>query len=279
MLLDAAVSTSVVGTTNGLDNTDALLNIQHDMSTYFGPEVSLPGVTSSGEVAVMSLPWGVTVDLAGVTDDEVTLFFQLLAFGVVDSFVVIDDVQFINADEPDIVTTPTSGLVTTEDGGVAQFEVVLTAPPSFDVTVPIASTNELQGVTNVNELRFTPQNWDRPQTVVVTGRNDDVVDGDVAYTIETGPAQSDDPAYSDLDADDVSATNLDNDHFVPGILVNPTDGLITSESGSTATFDVVLTAPPTSEVTVRLFSTDLTEGTIEPNEVTFDHKIGIFRNR
>ena len=49
------------------------------------------------------------------------------------------------------------------------------------------------------------------QTVTVTGVDDTIVDGDVAYTIITAPALSTDPNYNGFDAPDVSVTNLDND--------------------------------------------------------------------
>ena len=54
-----------------------------------------------------------------------------------------------------------------------------------------------------------------PQTVTVTGVDDSVDDGNIAYTIVTAPAISTDPNYSGLDAADVSVTNTRQRH-VPG---------------------------------------------------------------
>jgi hypothetical protein len=50
-----------------------------------------------------------------------------------------------------------------------------------------------------------------PQTVTVTGVNDAIYDGNIAYTIITGAAASADPHYQGMNAADVSATNNDND--------------------------------------------------------------------
>ena len=50
-----------------------------------------------------------------------------------------------------------------------------------------------------------------PQTVTVTGVDDAVDDGDVAYTIVTAAAASADPAYNGLNAADVAVTNTDDD--------------------------------------------------------------------
>lgn len=54
-----------------------------------------------------------------------------------------------------------------------------------------------------------------------------------------------------------------------GITVAPTSGLVTSESGGTATFAIVLQAQPTADVTIALSSSDPSEGTVSPSSVTF----------
>ena len=45
----------------------------------------------------------------------------------------------------------------------------------------------------------------------MTGVDDALVDGDIAYTIVAAPAVSGDPDYGGLDAADVSVTNLDDE--------------------------------------------------------------------
>src|SRR5690606_8741156 len=104
-------------------------------------------------------------------------------------------------------------------------------------------------------------------TVTVTGQNDDIDDGDIAYTIVTAPATSTDANYSGLNPADVSVTNTDND--TAGITVTPTSGLVTSEAGATATFTVVLNTQPTANVTIGVSSSDTTEGTVSPAALTF----------
>src|SRR5258706_167544 len=103
--------------------------------------------------------------------------------------------------------------------------------------------------------------------VTVTGVDDAVADGAIAYTIVTAPAMSSDSSYSGRDAADVSVTNTDDD--VAGIVVSPTSGLVTTERVGTATFTVALTSLPTSNVTVGLSSSDLTEGTVAPASSPF----------
>ncbi len=178
------------------------------------------------------------------------------------------DVAMINEDnDPAILVAPSSGLVTTESGGTATFTVVLNTQPTADVTIPLSSSNTAEGTVAPASVTFTPGNWNVPQTVTVTGVDDFLVDGDVAYSIVTGAAISADLAYSGLDAADVALINEDNDAV--GIAVTPTAGLITTESGGTATFTMVLNSQPTANVTIPLSSSNTAEGTVSSASVTF----------
>ncbi|MBW4532174.1 MAG: VCBS repeat-containing protein [Aphanothece saxicola GSE-SYN-MK-01-06B] len=166
-----------------------------------------------------------------------------------------------------ITVTPTSGLVTSESGGSATFSVVLDSQPAGNVTVGISSSDTTEGTPNVSSLTFTPANWNVAQTVVVTGVDDSVIDGTVPYSIITAPATSSDPNYNGLNAADVSLTNTDND--TAGVTVSPTGGLITTEAGGTAGFNVRLTSQPTANVSISLSSSDTTEGTVSTTSLTF----------
>jgi hypothetical protein len=124
-----------------------------------------------------------------------------------------DDVTGSNADNDvaGITVTPTGGLATTEAGDTTSFTVQLTSEPTADVVIPVSSNTPSEGVASVDSLTFTAADWNVPQTVTLTGTDDSVVDGDVPYTIVLGPAQSADPNYDAMDADDVFANNADND--------------------------------------------------------------------
>ena len=117
--------------------------------------------------------------------------------------------SIFNDDTAGITVSPTSGLSTTEDGGTASFTVVLNTKPSGNVTIPISSSDTTEGRVSVSSLTFTSKNWNTPRTVTVTGLADTDQDGDVAYTIITGPAASGDQFYGGLNASDVSVINRD----------------------------------------------------------------------
>lgn len=110
-----------------------------------------------------------------------------------------------------IMVNPTSGLVTTEAGDTDTFIVVLNTQPSADVTIGLTSSNTSAGTVSPDNITFTDSNWGTPQTVTVTGVDDEEADGDVGYTIIVGPAVSDDPAYDDIELISIPVTNQDND--------------------------------------------------------------------
>ena len=144
---------------------------------------------------------------------------------------------------------------------------MLTSQPTADVTIALSSSDATEGAVAPASLTFTSANWNTAQTVTVTGANDDLDDGDVAYTIVTAAATSADAIYNGINAADVAVTNTDND--AAGITVTPTSGLTTTEALGTATFTVVLTSQPTADVTIGLSPSDPTEGTVSSPSLTF----------
>ncbi len=155
---------------------------------------------------------------------------------------------------------------TTENGGAATFSVVLNSAPSASVTMALYSDNTTEGVVSSSLLTFDSGNWNIAQTVTLTGMDDDVDDGDVAYTVVVGSTSSADPNYDDINPGDVAVINIDND--VAGVTVTPTSGLVTNETGSMATFTIVLDSQPTADVAINLASSDTSEGVVTPAVVT-----------
>lgn len=156
------------------------------------------------------------------------------------------------ADFPWITVSPTSGLVTGENGQSANFAVVLATQPTADVTVPLASNDATEGTINATSLTFTTANWNVAQTVTITGVNDGVADGDVPYTIVTGAAVSLDPNFSGLNTIDVSVTNRGE----PSLSINDVT-IAEGDTGTTqALFTVNLSWVPAATFTVDYATTD-----------------------
>jgi large repetitive protein len=160
-------------------------------------------------------------------------------------------------------------LVTDEYGSTATFTVALTSEPKDDVSIQLASSNTNEGTVFPVSLTFTKLNYRAPQTVTVTGVNDDVVivDGNQPFSINVGAATSTDPSFNGKFAGQVQVTNRDDD--TAGVIVSPTSGLTTSEAGKTATFTVRLQSKPSDVVTVALSSDKPSEGRPNVSSVTF----------
>ncbi|MCP4109449.1 MAG: calcium-binding protein, partial [Desulfobacteraceae bacterium] len=162
---------------------------------------------------------------------------------------------------------PTGGLTTTEDGGTATFTVNLTTQPVGNVTIGVSSSDTTEGTVSPSELTFTSANYSTPQTVTVTGFDDNIIDGDRPYTVVLEVAASTDPDYNLLDPPDVSVTSTDTD--TAGFSITPATGLTTEEDGTQATFTVRLVSRPTADVTISISSSDTSEGTVLPTTLTF----------
>lgn len=181
---------------------------------------------------------------------------------------VIDFLNPATAPAPGIVVgTPTPNATTTEAGGAVSFTVALATQPTENVTIPVSSSDTTEGAVSVSSLVFTSANWNVPQSVTVTGVNDNIDDGNVAYAIVLGAASSADSGYNGLNPSDVALTNLDDD--TAGITRGNPSGTSTTETGGSVTFTVRLNSEPTADVTIGISSSDTTEGTVSTSSLVF----------
>jgi hypothetical protein len=153
---------------------------------------------------------------------------------------------------------------TSEAGQTATFSVRLGSQPSANVSVAVASDDSGEGTAGPATLSFTSANWNTPQTVTVTGADDDGIDGDQAYGVDL-LASSGDASYDALTGR-VSVVNDDDD---TAQLVTTAAVGHTSEAGGTTSFTVRLSSQPAGNVTVAVASSDSGEGTLGPATLTF----------
>jgi hypothetical protein len=175
---------------------------------------------------------------------------------------------YIPAATPGVTVSPTNTLVTSEFGLTATFNVQLDLAPTNDVVINLSSSNPSEGIISTSSLTFNSTNWNIPQPVTITGQDDAVADGPVAYSIVLAPISSADLRYNGLDPDDVSVINVDDETY--GITVTPTSGLITTEAGGTAQFSVFLNRAPSADVTIGLSSDTVTEGLPDVSSLIFN---------
>jgi hypothetical protein len=174
---------------------------------------------------------------------------------------------FVPAEQPGITVTPTRNIITTESGGTAQFTVTVSGypKPTADVTINLSSSDTTEGTVSPSTLVITPENWNVPQVVTVTGVDDAEVDNMQFYTINVGVTTSSDPRYNGIDPENVLVGNADNE---PGASISASL-VTTAETGTSDTFTVWLNTQPTADVTVTLSSSDLTEATVSPTTLVF----------
>jgi hypothetical protein len=115
-----------------------------------------------------------------------------------------------------ITVTPISGLTTTDAGKTAAFTVVLTSKPKANVRIGISSSNIHEGTVSTSSLTFSKGNWNKAQTVTITGVDFLAEAKPQAYTIITAAATSTDANYNGLNPSDVSVTNLHANHAPAG---------------------------------------------------------------
>ena len=123
------------------------------------------------------------------------------------------DVALTNLDDEAgrIQVTPVGPLTTTEAGGIATFSLVLSAPPTSDVFIPMSSSNTGEGVVSPAAILFTPANWDLPVQVTDHGRRRR---GSRRYGIVLGNYRArdeSDPIFNGVDPADVAVRNLDDE--------------------------------------------------------------------
>ncbi|ATB32766.1 Calx-beta domain-containing protein [Melittangium boletus] len=233
------------------------------------------GKVSTGTLTFTPANWKApqTVRVTGVDDEGAdgdqpySLVFSTTSGDLAYAALKLPSVPLANLDDDSVgIRVSAASGPTSEAGGQASFTVALASKPLSPVTLPFQSSDETEGTLAVTRLTFTPVNWKAPQTVRVTGVDDELVDGDQPYAITFGATTSDDPAYAALTPAAVAMSNLDDDSA--GILVGAPTGP-TSEAGGQASFSVVLTAAPSSPVTLPFHSSDVTEGTLAITSLTF----------
>ena len=174
----------------------------------------------------------------------------------------VADVSITNLDNDTAgVNVSSVNGITTESGGTATFTFTLNSQPTADVELQIDQYDNTE-VSGPSSITITPANWSTGVDLIVTGLDDDIIDGDIDDDIRVRILTSTDSDYDSLnngDVPDIIVTNQDND--IAGVNVSLISGN-TTEAGGTATFSVTLSSEPTNNVTIALSSSDLSEGTV-----------------
>jgi endonuclease V-like protein UPF0215 family len=181
---------------------------------------------------------------------------------------VSDQLVYVTTEDDDIAgfILSEAALTVSESGTTATFTAMLTARPNTYVTLVALSGNEAEAMVSPTVLTFAPSEWDQPQTVTVTGVDDPRIDGDQTTLVTVGVAVISDGYFRELADQTVSVITEDDD--MAGFVLSKTLTLV-SESGTTDTFTVVLTAQPETQVTLTVSGSDSSEATVSPAVLVF----------
>ena len=109
--------------------------------------------------------------------------------------------------------------------------------------------DESEGRVEPSSLVFTTGSWETAQTVTVTGVDDDVDDGDVAWRVRLDPSSAD-ADYDGLDPVDVAVSTTDDD-AAPAVTLALTPPSI-AEAGGVSTVTATLSHPSSAATTVTV---------------------------
>jgi len=188
--------------------------------------------------------------------------------------------------------------VMSESGSSDSFTFALGSEPAGDVVVSVASSDLSEAVVSASALTFTASNWDTPQTVVVTGVNDGLSDGDQAVDVTLSAVGFEPVVVGVINADNdggpqlaVSSSSGSNGDSCPeppveepvddeaalstaaiegfGFIVESEGSTVMSESGSSDSFTFALGSEPAGDVVVAVASSDLSEAVVSASALTF----------
>ena len=174
-------------------------------------------------------------------------------------------VRITDDDQRGVTVTPT--VLTVDEGGSDNYDVVLTSEPTDDVTVAIRAPANTDITVSPDELTFIPSNWDMPQSVMVSAAADDMDAEDDTGTITHIVSGGD---YGSVSADPVSVT-VDDDEVSVSF---ERAAYAAAEGGDAVTVTVRLSAPAKQMFTIDLVKTDQDGATEDdysalPDSLTF----------
>ena len=159
------------------------------------------------------------------------------------------------------VLTISDTYLNVDEGCNVTYTVALKTRPTGNVIVTIGNPSNTDVTADPATLTFTPDNWDDPQTVTVTCKeDDDAVDdeGTITHIV-------DGPDFDSVPDQDVVVDVSDND--TAGVTI-PLSSLSVDEGG-TDTYTIKLDTEPTGNVKVTINDPSNTDVTADPDILTF----------
>lgn len=148
------------------------------------------------------------------------------------------------------VTESSGATLVDEDLGNDTYTVVLTSEPFDDVKIGFSVGNN-QVTVSPSLLTFTSANWDTPQTVTITGVDDDVVEGSHTESV-THTASSTDSGYNGIAIQTVTVSLTDDDSAGVTVSENDNKTEVGGDKDVSDTYQILLTSQPVGNVTIAM---------------------------
>ncbi|MYH11866.1 MAG: hypothetical protein F4191_03395, partial [Rhodothermaceae bacterium] len=152
-------------------------------------------------------------------------------------------VEVLDAGAPGLVIQPLE--LTVEEEGVGEFTVALATEPSAPVRVAMDAFTNPELTRNPEALTFTPLDWDRPQPVTVSAKEDADAEDEAPETLTLTASGAEYSGQTGI----VTVSVTDNDEKT--IVLSPSS-LDLTEGGVAGTYTVALAAAPESSTTVTI---------------------------
>ena len=235
------------------------------ISGHAGTDLSLDKTSLTFMPTDWNTPQTVTVTAgndADTADDTVTLTHSATSTDSDYNLITIVDVTVTDNDTPGMTVMPSTLYV--GEGATATYTVKLDTAPTGNVTVAITSNDTEAATVSPASLTFMPTDWNTPQTVTVTGVQDDDRDDEESVTLSNNPSGAE---YDSVDTVSVDLRVGDND--LASVSVSKTALTVGEEDTTGGSYTVALIAQPTANVTVTVAGHSGTNVTPSPITLTF----------
>ena len=224
-----------------------------DVTITVSPDAQV--TTSTPGVSFTSLDWSTpkTVVVTAVNDAVVEgahsgAIMHSAAGGDYDGVSVASVTASVtDNDVAGVAITEADGTSVAEGGATDTYTLVLTSQPTADVTITLSPDAQVT-TSPTPSVSFTALDWSTPKTVTVTAVNDVVAEGAHSGTITHTASGG---GYTGIAIDGVTASITDDD--TAGVTVTQSGGSTNVvEGGATDSYDIVLSAQPTGDVTITV---------------------------